>query len=340
MSQLIVIKTRRDKRFSTINLTAIEDKQLSWGSKGLHGYLITRPPNWKVRFKDLLNHASDKDSSLKNKLKELQAGGYLSISRTSNRNAGKFAGSTWEVYEQPQQVLISEWQKAVSRKTAIRHHVAENGQTEKPHVEKPSDGKSTDLINTIPNKYLVTTHQEVDPHTREGICAPSRMLSIFQEIAGWLPEDLQMRELIESFVERTTPARMKEALGAWKWKGYRVENLEWLSDWAVDGIPKHIRKDQPRVPNVTAESQEVMDYLNMKYCTRYTALSYHQLISQLIRAGYTVDVIKTTIDHRYSELELESTVEKWFKPGILFRLENFEGYFNSVYTTTWKPKRQ
>lgn len=65
MSDLIIIKTQHNKHFATINLTALEDKNLSWGAKGLHSYLITRPPNWKTSHRTLTKLAATKGWALK-----------------------------------------------------------------------------------------------------------------------------------------------------------------------------------------------------------------------------------------------------------------------------------
>jgi hypothetical protein len=43
-----IIRAPRRYRFVTINQDAVEDSRLSWAARGLLGYLLSRPDDWKV----------------------------------------------------------------------------------------------------------------------------------------------------------------------------------------------------------------------------------------------------------------------------------------------------
>ena len=48
-----IIRAARRHRFVIIDQRAIEDVRLSWAARGLLGYLLSRPDDWKVLVNDL-----------------------------------------------------------------------------------------------------------------------------------------------------------------------------------------------------------------------------------------------------------------------------------------------
>lgn len=140
MSDLITLKTQRNKNFSTICLSATEDPRLSWKAKGLHTYLISRPPGWVIRLADLLRRSLDGKASLLAGVAELKVNGFMRITRKKDEK-GKYTGTLWEVYEVAQTV--------------------EGGQphpySDFPDVEKPEYGKSDHIIYTNTNHMTTTT---------------------------------------------------------------------------------------------------------------------------------------------------------------------------------------
>lgn len=139
MGQLIRIKIHKNKKFATIGLAAVEDPRLNWKSKGIHTYLMSRPPDWVVQTTDLLRRARDRKSSLYAAVEELRKHGYLVITRDKDEK-GRFIGTTWEVYEDP---LIP---------------YPEKQDVDNPYTEKPCTEKNTHTINhSINNKIKDTT---------------------------------------------------------------------------------------------------------------------------------------------------------------------------------------
>ncbi len=47
MADLIVFKAQKNERYVVMELTALETRTLTWKSKGLHAYLLSRPPAGK-----------------------------------------------------------------------------------------------------------------------------------------------------------------------------------------------------------------------------------------------------------------------------------------------------
>lgn len=92
-------RRKRETRYVTIVNSMFEDERLSLKAKGLLGYLLTKPDGWKVRIKDLMNHCSDGERSIRSGIKELKEFGYLTFYRT--RDKGSFSGIVWEYDDVP-----------------------------------------------------------------------------------------------------------------------------------------------------------------------------------------------------------------------------------------------
>jgi hypothetical protein len=76
-NNLLVFETFHDERFKTIKLSCVEDHSLSWKAKGIHTYIISRPPGWKINSNDLKSRSIDGTSSLRSGIKELIEAKYL-----------------------------------------------------------------------------------------------------------------------------------------------------------------------------------------------------------------------------------------------------------------------
>jgi len=100
MSELIRLERKLNEFFKTIDLRIIENPVLSWRAKGLHTYLISRPPGWKIWYKDLVQRATDGTTAVRSAVKELQDTGYLKIERQLDESK-KVIGSRWIVAQTP-----------------------------------------------------------------------------------------------------------------------------------------------------------------------------------------------------------------------------------------------
>jgi len=89
--------------FKILDLGVIEDRNLSYAAKGLHTYLVSRPPGWKTWEKDLIARSTNGRDSVRSKIKELEEAGYLK--REQIRNSGKFAAVKFNVYLTPHRGL-------------------------------------------------------------------------------------------------------------------------------------------------------------------------------------------------------------------------------------------
>ena len=100
MSDGQIIRVARRRRYTSINNDALEDKRLSWKARGLLGFLLSRPDDWRVNIQGLIDQAPDGRAVVRSGLRELEDRGYLV--RTRHR----LPDGTFEwhsvLYEEPQ----------------------------------------------------------------------------------------------------------------------------------------------------------------------------------------------------------------------------------------------
>ncbi|MEZ5491900.1 MAG: hypothetical protein R3F50_16530 [Gammaproteobacteria bacterium] len=95
-----IIRAPRRYRFVTINQDAVEDSRLSWAARGLLGYLLSRPDDWKVLIKDLQRRGDLGRDGIYRLLKELRETGYVRYERTRDEQ-GRMRGGIYYVHEIP-----------------------------------------------------------------------------------------------------------------------------------------------------------------------------------------------------------------------------------------------
>ncbi len=93
-----IVRTIKNKNFTTIDNRGMRDKNLSWKAKGLLAYCLTLPDDWKFYIEDLAKRSTDKYSSTAAAVKELIKKGYITRSRRKGEH-GHFDGYEYRVIE-------------------------------------------------------------------------------------------------------------------------------------------------------------------------------------------------------------------------------------------------
>ena len=134
--------------FVTVHKAFIHDASLSWKAKGILLYLLSRPDDWQIYETELIKHTSDKLSSLKSGLKQLEEAGYIKRKRKRD-DKGRMQGYEYEVYEQPTHIRKSN----VDEKESIHMRKSNVGKSNdgKTDVGKSNDGKSHTTNNNRTN---------------------------------------------------------------------------------------------------------------------------------------------------------------------------------------------
>ena len=146
-----IIRIKRRRSYTVLSNSLINDARLSWDSLGVLVYLMSKPDDWEISPRQMLNSKDfqgtrrqlSEHKLYRKVFAELREAGYLDMTRFGN---GKVL---WEVYEEPRG----------QSQNADGAHCAEHSD-EKPSDENPRDDDRQDLIKT---DLLVST----DPLPKE-----------------------------------------------------------------------------------------------------------------------------------------------------------------------------
>lgn len=189
MSNTIIRAPRRD-RFVIIEQQAIEDERLSWAARGLLGYLLSRPDDWKVLVNDLRKRGDLGRDGIYKLLKELRTIGYARYVRLRDRH-GRIRGGYYiirEIADSPDPELPD---------TA-------EPQTAEPGPANPGALPTTDLD-------LRKTTTTTPTNTKERSSSDNENDTV--EFAWWVPDELQDTAL--KIVAGLSPAEGQIVIDEW-----------------------------------------------------------------------------------------------------------------------------
>lgn len=115
--KLVTHKSNRESHWSSIDLTCLEDSELTPLAKCLHIYALTRPPGWEIRIEDLTRRMGVSKRSVYRAMKELEDAGYLVRDQQNIR--GHFQERELTVYELPQTVQIVEQEPCAKNRHTV-----------------------------------------------------------------------------------------------------------------------------------------------------------------------------------------------------------------------------
>lgn len=165
---MATIRVQKNKDYSVINNTGLNDPNLSFKAKGILAYLLSKPDDWTCQVQDLSKNSADGRDSIYSGLKELRTNGYL-IKRPI-RIKGKV--SEWEeiLFETPNTEAISIYKEQEIKNEAAALKRAEtikkkkiNPLTENTDVDLTTSGKSVNG-NTVNEKAVNITNTNL-PNT-------------------------------------------------------------------------------------------------------------------------------------------------------------------------------
>jgi DnaD/phage-associated family protein len=221
-----IIRVRKDARYFTASNEPFVDKRLSWETRGLIGYLLTKPDSWEVRIEDLEKQGPAKLHKLRRMLSEARLRGYMNRIRISKPD-GTFDWIT-EVFESPSQNLSP---------SASGRFSTSGSSTSGPSTSgKPADIVSTDSIST----ELRDTRFRTIANELSTLCGGSL--------------NSMTADLINTWMEKHLDSWIIKAIGIAKEKRARSAKYvdEILINWEANGYPK------PRNQRVVDRKQQPM----------------------------------------------------------------------------------
>jgi hypothetical protein len=140
VNETVFIRSPKRHNYSIIDNTCLRDPNLSWKAKGLFAYLLSLPDDWQIYQKDLVNRATDGDTSLRSGIIELEKAGYLKRERQRNES-GQVKGMIYHIIENPNQQeyltnIASEprWENPIQANPNQENHILIN--TDKPNTKE------------------------------------------------------------------------------------------------------------------------------------------------------------------------------------------------------------
>ena len=176
-----IIRTVKKSQYVTINNSVFTDKRLSWKAKGIMGYLLSRPDDWKVIVGDLIKQSKDGKDAVYTGLKELKKYGYVE-QRTIRREDGKKSILRWEyiVYEEP----IQKREEPLTENPEVDLIHTDYLLTENPEVDNPEMDNPT-LLNTECTNDLIkpnTKNKQIEPNVLVPVVVNIDFFSIREDL--------------------------------------------------------------------------------------------------------------------------------------------------------------
>ncbi len=166
-----IIRAPRRHRFVIIDQHAVEDTRLSWAARGLLGYLLSRPDDWKVLINDLRKRGDLGRDGIYKLLRELREAGYVRFMRARDEQ-GRIRGGRYLVQEIPD----------------LPH--PDLPDTVEPDTAAPGPVNPEALPNT--DRYLKRTTTTTPIDTKECSSSCSETESDRIAFVPWIPEELRI----------------------------------------------------------------------------------------------------------------------------------------------------
>lgn len=93
-----IVRVSKRERFVVMDKTGLEDDRLTFRAKGLLAYLLAKPDNWTINYRQLEKVGPDGKSIVLKSLRELELAGYLKRER---RHVGGRYDWIQTLYETP-----------------------------------------------------------------------------------------------------------------------------------------------------------------------------------------------------------------------------------------------
>ena len=216
MAETKFIKTKKDKNYTVLDNTFIQDLRLTWKAKGLMTYLLSLPDDWCIHLSELEDHAADGKDSLKTAIKELKIYGYLIATQKKNE-AGRFCETVYTVIEKPL--------------------------AEKPLAEKPpllnTNIQSTN-INKVLNKQS-TTNKNITDNANEN---KKHKFGDYQNV---LLKDAELDKLVELLGFQKAKAVIDNFSELKEMKGYKYKS-DYLAikKWGIKAYEDNFNNNQKK----------------------------------------------------------------------------------------------
>lgn len=210
LDEIIRVK-KRPSNFVMMDKTFLEDNRLSFKAKGILAYLLSKPDNWKVITKNLVNASSDGEYSVYSGLKELKKYGYFEKIPIRNEQGTRIV--RWEsvIYEVPKSLLLENCELEKQEEKSL---LLGNQDIENLHVENLYQENCGRNNNNINNNYSylsssISYHAANDFDSATDIIKMIEKQIEYNSLAEEYPQDLGMINMILELTAKTFGMKRK-----------------------------------------------------------------------------------------------------------------------------------
>lgn len=149
---MTTIRVKKDSKYFAASNEPFNDKNLSWEARGLMGYLLSKPDDWRIRVYDLMAQGPAGRQKIQHMLAELESAGYL------RRECIRLGGGRFDwvntIYETPNPELAAENHQADTVGKSKKRDSTVDGKTvhgaaadgEVPHISSTESPSTESLV--------------------------------------------------------------------------------------------------------------------------------------------------------------------------------------------------
>lgn len=150
---MVKIEKIRQKNFTVIDNTVVDDKKLDLRDKGLFWQLWHLPDDWNFYVREIATHSKDSADSVRTGIKHLRKRGYMFKDRDRDE-LGHFKGNKWMLSETPKKEWIAAYEKEKAEKAAKKS----TNKKKAPEQEFPELGNPEQANPELGNPILLNTN--------------------------------------------------------------------------------------------------------------------------------------------------------------------------------------
>ena len=223
-------KGRRNP-YAQVDRALLEDATLSYRARGLAGYILAKPDDWKVWMADLIKSGTEGEHAIRTAVRELIEAGYLVRFKERDPGTGQWTNVTYELHERP----VPEDQRTKLGPRGSGQEESPHGGF--PHVGEPHVGEPRVENHVLTNTHDTNTQREIEGmDVTEAISYRLEHPEMFEAEEAW---QLVKDELFLQFTKATydTWLRGVDLLGVQNGEGTKISllcpssyHVDWLSN--------------------------------------------------------------------------------------------------------------
>lgn len=258
----MIVRVVKKSHFTMISNVPLNDSRLSWETRGLLAWLLSKPNTWTVNREAIARHGRTGKDKVTRMLSELTANGYLVRMRHRN-DGGQFR---WEsiVYEVP----IDRHNVGEAVETSPEDSAVENPMTAEPKLENPPAVEPS-LVQAlvIKTEPLSTESERTEDRRRKGEGAPVQPLNPLSEEFCLDDELRQFAKACGCDAEDELRAFREYCRSNKKNYGdYRAGFMSWVEKTARFGFAVHVQTNDESVVESSREKCSLKKSLCKHVC--------------------------------------------------------------------------